>query len=280
MTAMRWLTILAAAAATLSAQTAAPNAAGVSAGHIHLSVPDPDAMIDTVANVLGGEKMSKGQLNMVKLPNIFVIVTPNQNPTGGTNGSTVHHVGFMVKDFADIKAKAEAEGLAVQELTPGVQAFINLGNDVMIEVQQDENIDHDVEFHHFHMQSPNPPPNLAWYMENFGGQPGERRGQPVALIPGGEVDFLPAGMGRGKGKGKGKGKAAAAPPPAPTKGRALDHIGFEIVDLPAFIEKLKANGVKMDTEMIDMTDQFGLKIAFLTDPNGTYIELTEGLDDM
>ena len=26
-----------------------------------------------------------------------------------------------------------------------------------------------------------------------------------------------------------------------------------------------------------MTKQFGLKIAFLTDPNGTRIELTEGL---
>ena len=76
MTAMRWLLIFAAAAATLSAQTAAPNAAGVSAGHIHLQVPDPEAMVNTVANVLGGEKMSKGPLNMVKLPNIFVIVTP------------------------------------------------------------------------------------------------------------------------------------------------------------------------------------------------------------
>lgn len=278
MTPMRWLMIFAAAAATLSAQTAAPNAAGVSAGHIHIEVPDPDAMINTVANLLGGEKVSKGPLNMVKLPNIFVIVTPNQNPAGGTNASTVHHVGFMVKDFAAIKAKAEAQGLAVQELVPNVQAFINLGSDVMIEVQQDENVKHNVEFHHFHMQSPNPPPNLAWYMENFGGQPGERRNQPVALIPGGEVDFLPGGMGGG-GKGKGKGKAAA-PPPAPTKGRALDHIGFEVVDLPAFIAKLKANGVNMDVEMLDMTEQFGLKIAFLTDPNGTYIELTEGLDDM
>ena len=33
----------------------------------------------------------------------------------------------------------------------------------------------------------------------------------------------------------------------------------------------------MDSGPTDMTKQFGLKIAFLTDPNGTRIELTEGL---
>ena len=33
----------------------------------------------------------------------------------------------------------------------------------------------------------------------------------------------------------------------------------------------------MDSGPTDMTKQFGLKIAFLTDPVGTRIELTEGL---
>lgn len=43
---MRWrtvLTVLLVSAAPLRAQLPAPNAAGVSAGHIHMTVTDPDA---------------------------------------------------------------------------------------------------------------------------------------------------------------------------------------------------------------------------------------------
>src|SRR5690606_22075581 len=150
---------------------------------------------------LGGEKVSAGFLNMVKLPNIFIIVTPAE-PTGGTNGSTVHHAGFMVKDYAATRAKAEAAGLAVQELTPGMQAFLDFGNGISIEIQEDTSVQNEAEFHHFHMQSANAPEHLAWYMDHFGGEAGTRRNQPVALIPGGEVDFLAAGVGGGKGKAK------------------------------------------------------------------------------
>ena len=91
-------------------------------------------------------------------------------------------------------------------------------------------------------------------------------------LPGGIVDFLGVG-GRG-----GKNKDGSTPaPPAGTKGRYLDHIGFEVKDLDAFAKKLEADGVKFDMAPRDMTKQFGLKIAFITDPFGTYIELTEGL---
>ena len=48
-------------------------------------------------------------------------------------------------------------------------------------------------------------------------------------------------------------------------------------DLDAFAKKLQAEGIKLDSGPTDMTKQFGLKIAFLTDPFGTRIELTEGL---
>ena len=67
-----------------------------------------------------------------------------------------------------------------------------------------------------------------------------------------------------------------APTLVGTKGRALDHIGFEVKNLEAFIKTLEAKGVKMDSQVqkVQGTD---LKIAFLTDPWGTYIELTEGL---
>ena len=43
------------------------------------------------------------------------------------------------------------------------------------------------------------------------------------------------------------------------------------------MKKLMADGVTINMPVRDMQKQLGLKIAFVTDPNGTYIELTEGL---
>jgi catechol 2,3-dioxygenase-like lactoylglutathione lyase family enzyme len=63
---------------------------------------------------------------------------------------------------------------------------------------------------------------------------------------------------------------------APTKGRALDHIGFEVKDLAEFCKKMEAAGVKFDLPYKNIPS-LGLSIAFLTDPWGTNIELTEGL---
>ena len=57
----------------------------------------------------------------------------------------------------------------------------------------------------------------------------------------------------------------------------LDHIGFEVRDLGAFCEKLEAAGITFDRPYT-VIDSIGLAIAFFTDPFGTYIELTEGLD--
>ena len=63
---------------------------------------------------------------------------------------------------------------------------------------------------------------------------------------------------------------------AGTKGRSLDHIGFEVRDLESFTKKLEASGMKFDVPYRKVP-RLGIAIAFLTDPWGTYIELTEGL---
>ena len=63
---------------------------------------------------------------------------------------------------------------------------------------------------------------------------------------------------------------------AATKGRSLDHIGFEVKDLEAFCKKLAADGVTLESPFRDVPG-IGLKVAFLIDPAGTRIELTEGL---
>ena len=62
-----------------------------------------------------------------------------------------------------------------------------------------------------------------------------------------------------------------------TRGRAIDHIGFEVKNLEAFIKQLEAKGMKLNVPYRPVP-AIGIAIAFITDPWGTYIELTEGLD--
>jgi hypothetical protein len=85
---------------------------------------------------------------------------------------------------------------------------------------------------------------------------------PSALVPGGRVDFLPAREA-----------------PRASRGAAIDHIGFEVADLAALAAHLKERGVAFDREP-QRIDAINLSIAFITDPAGVYIELTEGLDDV
>jgi predicted enzyme related to lactoylglutathione lyase len=49
-----------------------------------------------------------------------------------------------------------------------------------------------------------------------------------------------------------------------------------VKDLEAFCKKLAADGVTFESPFRDVPG-IGLKIAFLIDPAGTRIELTEGL---
>jgi hypothetical protein len=73
-----------------------------------------------------------------------------------------------------------------------------------------------------------------------------------------------------------------SPSPSPTvatQGRALDHIGFEVENLEAFTKKLEADGIPL-TVAYRTVPALGISIAFIQDPWGTNIELTEGLTDI
>ena len=62
-----------------------------------------------------------------------------------------------------------------------------------------------------------------------------------------------------------------------TQGRSIDHVGFEVRNLEAFCKKLEADGIKI-VSAYRKVPALNIAVAFITDPWGTYIELTEGLD--
>lgn len=258
---MRWLPVLAATAATfasgLFAQLPPPNEAGVSMGHIHILVPDPDAQIKAWKDVLGVSLTAEG---WIKVPGIFILVTKSATATEGSDGSTANHIGFLVKDYAALKTRLAAANIpTVFDIEKNKQIMVTFPDKIRVEFMEDASISEPVVFHHIHLTTTDPDTLQAWYVKTFGAQAATRRNLPAAKIPGGEVDFL-----------------KAKDTPAPTKGRTLDHIGFEIKDLDAFCKKLEADGMKFDVPLRDVPNR-GLKIAFIIDPVGTRIELTQGL---
>lgn len=104
---MRWRTVVALfliSAAPLRAQLPAPNAAGVSAGHMHMTVTDPAAHKKVWVDVLGAQVVNSRALELLKLPGIFLVLRKAE-PAGGSEGSTVDHFAFRAKDLPAIKAK-------------------------------------------------------------------------------------------------------------------------------------------------------------------------------
>jgi catechol 2,3-dioxygenase-like lactoylglutathione lyase family enzyme len=262
---MRWFSLVAISAmSTVSvfAQLAPPNEMGVSIGHIHMMLGDPDAQKKIWVGVLGAEVTSAGSLEMLKFPGVFIVLQKARTaPAEGSDGSSVNHFGFLVKSYADTKKKLEAAGLTFSmDNAQTKQIIAVLPEKVRVEFTEDAALTVPIKFHHIHEAGENQEAVRDWYVKTFGATAGKRGQFPAAFIPGGEVDVM---------------KATAAP--APTKGRSLDHIGFEVKDLEAFCKKLAADGVAFDMKYTVIPQLAGLKIAFIVDPNGTRIELTEGL---
>jgi len=258
---MRSFFLLAALSAPLFAQLAAPNDGGISIGHVHLMVADPEVQKNLWVGTLGAEVTHTGSLEMLKLPGVFIIVGKAATPPAeGSDGSTVNHFGFAVKSYADIKTRLAAARIELASDNANTkQIMANFPDKLKVEFTEDAALKVPIALHHIHNATTDPEKMRAWYVKTFSGKAGTRGNFLAAMIPGGEVDFRKTDQ-----------------PQAPTKGRSLDHIGFEVKNLEAFCQKLQADGVTFEMAYRDVP-RIGLKIAFLTDPDGTRIELTEGL---
>jgi len=122
-----------------------------------------------------------------------------------------------------------------------------------------------IQLHHVHFFGQQNAEMQAWYVKTFGAK--ARPANPgsafmSADLPGVALNFTPSPT------------AVVG-----TQGRALDHIGFEIKNLEAFTKKLEADGIKLDVAYRKVP-ALNLAIAFIKDPWGTNIELTEGLDQV
>ena len=243
------------------AQLPPPNEAGVSIGHIHLVVRDIEAN-KKVFVAMGGKLTKFGDNEIVKFPGILIFFRQG-DPTGPSVGSVVNHFGFHVPNVQESVKKWNAAGVKTEPGARPTQAYVVTPDGVRIEILEDADLKVPIvsDHIHFYVAESAIPEIQSWYAKTFGARPGKRGNFQSADVPGMTLLFA-------------KSDTAAVP----TKGRALDHIGFEIQNLEAFCKKLEASGVKFDRPYGHTPT--GLGIAFITDPWGTYIELNEGLNKL
>ena len=222
--------------------------------------------------------MYKGAIWGKQIGNPGFIVTTERSPTGGTKGSSVNHIGFSVPSVAGLLDTVRAAGYPIvtrEELPPALAvendmahiadqdtfvAFVMGPDDVKVELFERRDQTAPIALHHLHFATQDVDAMQAWYAKTFGAIPGMRGSFEDATLPGVSLTFSPSDE-----------------PLAGTQGRSLDHIGFEVEQLEAFCQQLEAAGVTFD-QPYRVIESIGLAIAFFTDPFGTYIELTEGLD--
>jgi catechol 2,3-dioxygenase-like lactoylglutathione lyase family enzyme len=229
-------------------------------GHLHINTTDIPAH-QRFWTALGGTPTKLGTIEGVRFPGV-VVYLKQAKPAGGTEGSVIGHVAFAVKDLRGSLARWKERGIAADR-EPGQgarQAFVTAPDGIRVEITEDAALGVPIAHHHVHFYNSDVDATKAWYVKTFGAKPGKRGKFEAADIPGANLTFD---------------KAAATS--APTRGRALDHIGFEVRGgLEAFAKKLEAGGIKLDVPYRKMPN-LGIALVFLTDPWGTYIELTEPL---
>jgi catechol 2,3-dioxygenase-like lactoylglutathione lyase family enzyme len=249
------------------AQLVMPNQLGLTMGHVHLVVKDVDAQKKFFIDALGGTLVNNGPLELIQFPGGFVMLQQGE-ASGPPAGTIVNHFGLTVKDMPGALGKWKAANVEIEPTENPNEVYVHGPDGIRIEVYGEPALPTAVSMNHIHYAASDVPGIKAWYVKAFGANPGRRPciaclARPSMI----EADDLP-GVNLTFG---GSRTALAA-----TKARSLDHIGFEVQNLEEFVKGLEARGIKIDAPIRQMSNS-KVKVAFLSDPYGTYIELTEGL---
>lgn len=265
--------LLSLTASPARAELAAPNAAGVAMGHLHYFVDDVLAHREFWIS-LGGTAGSFAAGEVVRMPGVMILLSERR---ADLVPATIDHVAFRVASLDAIEAagftleRLEAyPGIAsirtpagdrVELFEEGTATNVGFAPDRPDEVAERHNrpLLGELDSHHLHFYLPESEVEAArdWYVEHFGAVPGMRWRYAAADLPGMNLNF------------------SAESARAPSRGRTLDHIGFEVAGLEAFCRELAARGIVFEQPFQRTGADFAL--AVLTDPWGTTIELTEGL---
>ncbi len=249
---------------SVSAQLQPPNEAGITMGHVHLNVSDVEAHRKFWTEMFETIPLKRDTMQGVKIPGMLILFQ-NRKPTEGTEGSVIDHFGVKVRNLDEFLKRAAEKGyrtLPVFKGSEGVPNSYVFGPDgVKIELQTEITLTEWAVAQHLHYMVRDPAALREWYLNIFSMDGKMRGNHQSANVPGMNLSIDPLRRSS----------------TSPIEGRAIDHIGFEVKNLEAFCKKLEEQGIKLDSPYRKLPAQ-GIAAAFLTDAEGVYIELTEGLD--
>jgi catechol 2,3-dioxygenase-like lactoylglutathione lyase family enzyme len=257
--------LLLAGASTLPAfgQLAPKNAAGVSMGHIHLYVSDVAAHQKFWA-AMGGTTVANQKLEMTQFGGVFILFRRAET-SGGPAGSIVNHFGFAWKDLPGAMAKWKEAGYKIEQDDPN-HGYVLGPDGIRLEFLGDPSIKVPVQINHIHLYPHDIPAMQAWYEKILGGVPCKRAvGGSRETVDCVELPGVTLAMSKSDTKLD------------PTAGRSLDHIGFDVTDLPAFLKRAEEQGANITQKLTPSNFSSKMRVAFITDPWGTKMEVTEGL---
>jgi len=278
------LALVVAAATSRPAAQMLNAAAPIRVGHYHLNVTSVDEHKKFWVDTLGGTATKVGAEDAVSFGDVLVVLKVSK-PSGPTRGTTFDHIGLAVPSVPEMTTKVVARGYQLTvgresappptAAAPGTSAVYGrfsylVGPDgfkvelvTAPEAKAPATVPA-IAHHHVHYVNPQYVEMGQWYMKAL----------DATLRPGGTDFFFGAdlpGIGYMLNFFKWEGQG----PLVGTKGRALDHVGYEVRNLEAFAKGLAAKGITL-TEPYRRVD--GIGYAAMADPWGTQVELTEGYD--
>jgi len=258
------LLLVLALAPPATAQLPAPNAAGVTPGHIHLYVSDVAAQQKFWAT-LGGVPVANQRLEMIQVPGVFILLRRGETK-GGTVGSVVNHLGFAWKDLPAAKAKWQAAGYTIEPGGDPNHGYILGPDGIRLEFSGDPSLQTPMRLTHIHLSGPDVTAMQAFYAKALGGAAGTctRTGAPDGAAC---VDVAGVSLAFSQSDVKLE----------PTAGRALDHIGFDVKNLPEFLKRMEAEGVTITQGLTPSNFVSTMRVSFIADQWGTKMEITEGI---
>jgi len=246
----------------LLAQLPAPNTDGVSAGHHIFRAKDVE-----VANkfwvTLGGEPAALAQIKLMKFPGVLLFISAPRgaNPApslGGNHGTTVEFITFKVKDLKASMAKWKEAGIEAK--VEGGAATIVGPDDVQIRVTEDKTLTSPIVSDGLVMNVANAEEVSGWYAKWFGAKITKSGKDTVGEIPGARIVFR-----------------VTKDPITPMKGHSFGLLGFEVKDVQDFAKRYQEAGGKLDGQIATSATAH-LSVVQLTDPWGTSIEVSQGLN--
>ena len=251
---------------SVEAQLFPPGDAVMTMGHVLLNVSDPAAHREFWTSQFDAKPVKVGKLEGITIPGVIVLFRV-QSRTGPSEGTTINHMGLKLNKLADYTARFDKGGFKYdrprigREDTP--QTYVTGPDTFRMELVEDSRLPAPVVSHHLHYWLERPADVKKWYVQKLMLKPTMRGPYDSGDVPGMNLTMAPLGSQKVPG--------------VPTKGRLMDSIGFDVVNLQAYVEKIKANGVTFDVPY-GRDSELGLMSATLTDPWGVTIRLTEGLN--